>query len=150
MPQSLANVLIHIVFSTKDRSPQIGDFVRDDLHAFLAGTVRAANCQCLRVGGVADHVHLAIRLHRVVSVAALVEDVKTASSKWLKPRHENLRAFAWQRGYAALSFGPGEIQSILEYIAEQEQHHRRDSFQAEYRALLEASGVPFDERYIWD
>jgi REP element-mobilizing transposase RayT len=150
MPQSLANVLIHLVFSTKDRRPLIGDGLRADLHAYLAGAARKAGCQCLRAGGMADHVHLAVRLSRTVAIAALVEDLKTSSSRWLRSRHPEASEFAWQRGYGVFSVGPRDADALFAYIDAQPEHHRTRTFEDEYRALLERCGVAYDERYVWD
>jgi putative transposase len=106
MPQSLSLVIIHLIFSTKDRYPFLGPAIRPHLHAYLATVARSADCECYRVGGVADHVHLAIRLGRTVTIAKLVEALKTSSSKWLKTESPELAAFLWQRGYAAFSHRP--------------------------------------------
>ena len=150
MPQSLSRILVHLVFSTKDRLPLIGASVRDGVHAFLAGAVRTAGCECLRVGGVADHVHLAVQLSRTLTVAQLIEDIKTSSSKWMKEQSSKLGAFAWQRGYGAFSVGPGDQQALLDYIDNQEEHHRKRTFQEEYRAFLTKYDISYDERYVWD
>ncbi|MEI8233339.1 MAG: IS200/IS605 family transposase [Verrucomicrobiota bacterium] len=150
MPQSLSLILVHLVFSTKDRLPLIGESIRDGLHAFLAGAARAAGCECFRVGGVADHVHLAVRLSRTITVAQLIEDLKTSSSKWIKEQSAKLGVFAWQRGYGAFSVGPGDRQALLEYIDNQEEHHRTRTFQEEYRAFLNKYHISYDEHYVWD
>ena len=150
MPQSLSFLLIHIVFSTKDRAPLLTPEVRPDLHAYLATVTRNAGCECYRVGGVADHVHLAIRLSRTVTVAHLVEELKTSSSKWLKAQSPALAHFAWQNGYGVFSVGPSDLEALRKYIDTQEEHHRTHTFQEEYRAFLKRYGVEFDERYIWD
>jgi len=141
---------VHLVFSTKDRLPLIGESIRDGLHAFLAGAARAAGCECFRVGGVADHVHLAVRLSRTITVAQLIEDLKTSSSKWIKEQSAKLGVFAWQRGYGAFSVGPGDRQALLEYIDNQEEHHRTRTFQEEYRAFLNKYHISYDEHYVWD
>src|SRR3990172_3953306 len=99
MPQSLDSVLLHAVFSTKDREPFLAPSVRDALHAYLATVARNAGCECYRAGGTADHVHLALRLTRTITIASLVEGLKTSSSKWLKSQSPDLSGFAWQRGY---------------------------------------------------
>jgi putative transposase len=150
MPQSLSFLLIHIVFSTKDRTPFLSPEIRPDLHAYLATVTRNAGCECFRAGGVADHVHLAIRLSRTTTVAHLVEELKTSSSKWLKTQSSALAHFAWQNGYGAFSVGPADLESLRKYIDTQEEHHRTHTFQEEYRAFLKRYGVEFDERYIWD
>lgn len=148
MPQSLSVLVVHVIFSTKDRRPVLNAEVLPELFAYLATVVRNAGCECYRVGGVADHVHLAIRLPRTNNVAEVVEELKGASSRWLKTK--GLSDFAWQRGYAAFSVGPTDLSTLVEYIASQEEHHRKRSFQEEFRALLKRYGVEFDERYVWD
>lgn len=150
MPQSLSYLLTHIVFSTKDRAPLLDATVRPALHAYLATVARNVDCECFRVGGVADHVHLAVRLSRTISMAQLIEELKTSSSKWLKTQSSELAAFAWQRGYGAFSVGPSDLHSLLHYIDNQEEHHRTRTFQDEYRAFVTKYGIGYDERYVWD
>jgi REP element-mobilizing transposase RayT len=120
------------------------------LHAYLATVARNLGCECFRAGGVADHVHLAVRLSRSVTIAALVEELKTASSKWVKTQHAALRNFAWQRGYGCFSVAPGDLENLVAYIDNQQEHHRTRTFQEEYVALLKKYGIQFDERYVWD
>ena len=150
MPQSLSYLLTHIVFSTKDRAPVLDVTVRPALHAYLATVARNVDCECFRVGGVADHVHLAIRLSRTITMAQLIEELKTSSSKWLKTQSPALAAFAWQRGYGAFSVGPSDLNALLHYIDTQEEHHKTRTFQDEYRAFLKKYGIEYDERYVWD
>ena len=150
MPQSLSLVILHLVFSTKDRQPLIGPSARAELHAYLAEVARNMGCECFRVGGMADHVHFAIRLARTVTVAQLVEDLKTSSSRWMKGRSPDLYAFAWQRGYGAFSVGPGDQQALLNYIENQEEHHCIRTFQEEFRGFLDKYKIKYDERYVWD
>lgn len=150
MPQSLSYLLTHIVFSTKDRTPVLDATVRPALHAYLATVARNVECECFRVGGVADHVHLAVRLSRTITMAQLIEELKTSSSKWLKTQSPALAAFAWQRGYGAFSVGPSDLNALLHYIDTQEEHHKTRTFQEEYRAFLKKYGIEYDERYVWD
>jgi len=150
MPQSLSYILTHIVFSTKDRAPVLDSTTRIALFAYLATVARGLGCECYRVGGVEDHVHLAVRLARTVTIAQLVEALKSSSSKWLKSQSPRLANFAWQRGYGAFSVGPSGCEALLNYISSQEEHHRKWSFEREYRALLEEHGIELDERYVWD
>jgi REP element-mobilizing transposase RayT len=150
MPQSLSFVLVHLIFSTKDRLPVLNIEIREELFAYLATVARNDGCECYRVGGISDHVHLALRLPRTRSVAEITEELKGASSKWLKTKSPKLSRFAWQRGYAAFSVGPADLDALVEYIANQEEHHRKRSFQDEFRAFLKRYGVEFDERYVWD
>src|SRR6187399_3017652 len=108
MPQSLSLVVVHVIFSTKGRVPCLGLSVRSELHAYLSTVARNAGCEAYRVGGVADHVHLAIRLSRTITIADLVETLKTSSSKWMKTQSSDLAAFAWRRGYGCFSVGPAD------------------------------------------
>ena len=150
MPQSLSNILLHVIFSTKNRCPLLEKGIREQVHAFLAGAVRQCNCEAYRVGGVADHVHLAVQLSRTLSVADLVKEIKTASSKWVKTQEVALSDFSWQKGYGAFSLGISQKDALVRYIDHQEQHHQMQTFQEEYRLLLKNYGIDYDERYVWD
>ena len=150
MPQSLSLIIIHIIFSTKDRAPLLDKDLSHELHLYLATVARNLDCECYSAGGVTDHVHLAIRLPRTVTIAKVIEELKTSSSKWLKTKSPNMANFAWQRGYGAFSVGPSDLSDLLAYIDTQEQHQRRYCFQDELRALLKKYGVEHDERYMWD
>ena len=150
MPQSLSLVIVHIIFSTKDRAPLLDAGTRPKLHAYLATVARNAGCEAHRVGGVADHVHLAVRLSRTISIAQLMETLKTSSSKWLKTQSPDLETFAWQRGYGCFSVGPTDLQALCEYVDRQEEHHQRRTFQEELRMFLEKYGVEYNEAYVWD
>ena len=150
IPQSLSLVVIHVIFSTKDRHAFLDPETRPKLHAYLATVARNAGCECYRAGGVADHVHLAIRLSRTLAVAELVQNLKTASSQWLKTQTPALAAFAWQRGYGCFSVGPADLDSLCAYIDGQEEHHRTRTFQDEFRMFLKKYGVEYDEAYVWD
>jgi REP element-mobilizing transposase RayT len=150
MPQSLNSVIVHIVFSTKDRLPIITEEWLSPLHGYLATVARNMGCPCCRVGGVADHVHLAVNLSRTVTIAGLVEPLKTSSSKWLKSQSPRLCDFAWQRGYGAFSIGRRDVDSLISYIDRQAEHHRTKTFQEEYLEMLEEFGIEYDLRYLWD
>jgi REP element-mobilizing transposase RayT len=148
MPQTLSFNLVHIIFSTKHRAPLILDDVLAALHAYMAGTVRKLDCECFRVGGVADHVHLAVRLGTTKTAARVVSEIKTGSSVWMK--EQGVRNFAWQRGYALFSVSPADVGALMRYIDEQKTHHRKRDFQDEMRAFFEKYHIGFDERYVWD
>ncbi len=150
MPQSLSLVIVHVVFSTKERRPFLNADTRPKLHAYLATVARNAGCEAYRVGGVADHVHLAIRLSRTITIADLIETLKTSSSKWVKTQSTDLATFSWQRGYGCFSVGPSDLDALIKYIDEQESHHAVRSFQDEFRLFLNKYGVAFDEAYVWD
>lgn len=150
MPQSLALVLVHVIFSTKDRVPFLRREIRSELHAYLATVARNLGCECFLVGGVEDHVHLAIGLSRTLTAAKLVERLKTASSHWIKAKSPDLRHFSWQSGYAMFSVSPQALTDLKAYIADQDAHHHKSSFEDELRRLLTRYEVTFDERYFWD
>jgi len=148
MSQSLSLVIVHIIHSTKDRC--IDPSTRPHLHAYLATVARNSRCEGYRVGGTAGHVHVAVRLSRTITIAALVEELKTSSSKWLKMQRPQLRRFSWQRGYGAFSVGQNELVDLVSYVSNQEEHHKVRTFQEEYLALLNKYGIQYDERYVWD
>jgi REP element-mobilizing transposase RayT len=150
MPQSLANVVLHVVFSTKDRFSFFNAAIRQKLHAYLATVVRNTDCECPRVGGTADHVHLAVGFSRTLTIAALVEELKTTSSKWLKVQFPEMSAFGWQRGYGVFSVSPSDLDALVAYIDQQEAHHQTRTFQDEYRTFLHKYRIAYDERYVWD
>ena len=150
MPLSLSFVVIHVIFSTKERHPFLDPDTRPKLHAYLATIARDTGCECFRAGGVSDHVHLAIRLSRTLTIADLVETLKTSSSKWLKTQSPSLAAFSWQRGYGCFSVGPSDLESLCAYIDNQEQHHQTRSFQDEFLMFLKKYRVEYNEAYIWD
>jgi REP element-mobilizing transposase RayT len=148
MSQSLARIGVHLVFSTKHREPLIPPEVRPALFAYLAGALNTINCPAIEVGGVADHVHLLFVLSKNLSLSKVVEEVKVESSKWAK-EHIHPR-FYWQGGYGAFSVSATNEPLVIAYIQQQEQHHRKTTFQDEVRELMRKSGQPLDERYFWD
>lgn len=151
MPQSLADVLVHIVFSSKNRTPYLNTpETRGIMTGYLVGTLANLDCPSLQVGVVADHVHLLCRLSRTITVAKLVEQLKTSSSKRIKQETNVAGDFHWQAGYGAFSVSRSNAESVIEYVANQEEHHRRRTFQEEFRLLLERHGLEWDERHAWD
>lgn len=151
MPQSLAKILVHTVFSTKDRRPFLRDKVlREELHRYLGGILTNHDCQPIIIGGVEDHVHILSTLSRTCQVAEMVKEVKRGSSLWLKAKSPDLQGFAWQNGYGIFSIGNSQVETVRNYIAGQEEHHRKVSFQDEFREFLKRYEIEFDERYVWD
>ncbi len=148
MPQSLSNILVHLIFSTRDRHPYLAPQIRDDLFAYCGGILRNLEVPLLQIGGVEDHVHLLLQLPRTLTTAQLVEKLKTSTSKWLKTK--GLANFSWQAGYGAFSVSPSEAEDVVQYIRNQEEHHRKVSFQEEYRELLKEAGISWDEKYVWE
>jgi putative transposase len=148
VPQSLAKILVHVVFSTKNREHMIAREIRPALHAYIIGILENLRCPSLQTGGTADHIHTLLPLARTCTVADVVAEVKKSSSKWMK--QQGSANFFWQGGYAAFSIGESQLPALASYIAEQEEHHRHLSFQEEFRRLLDRYGVAYDERYVWD
>jgi REP element-mobilizing transposase RayT len=150
MPQSLSKVVLHIIFSTKDREPWLDSDARTRMHAYLATICRDLGAELVHVGGVADHIHIVSTLSRTLSQAQLIEQIKKTSSRWIKTVDARYRGFSWQRGYGAFSVSPSQFESVRRYIDRQPEHHRTRTFQEEYRELLHKHGLDFDERYVWD
>ena len=151
MGQSLVQIYAHIVFSTKHRQPFLKDTAfRERTHAYLAGITRNLECPPLIVGGVEDHVHLLCRLGKQISISDLLRTLKRDSSKWIKGEEPRLGDFYWQDGYGAFSISPSHVDELTRYIATQEEHHRHETFQDEFRRLLEKYGLAWDEKYVWD
>jgi REP element-mobilizing transposase RayT len=148
MPQSLSRILIHLVFSTQDRAALISPSVRPHLYAYIVGILQNLNCPSIQTGGTADHVHSLLVLGRTNSISEIAEEVKKGSSKWVKT--QGVPAFAWQAGYGAFSIGESQVEAVVQYIKQQDEHHRKFTFQEEFRRFLERYRVVYDERYLWD
>jgi len=151
MSQSLAKILIHAVFSTKERRPFLRDQVlREEMHHYLGGILKNLQCQPIIVGGVEDHVHVLCALARTCQVAEMVKEMKRGSSLWIKQTHGDQQDFAWQNGYGVFSVGYSQLGQVREYIQDQQRHHLKLSYQDELRLLLKRYAVQYDERYVWD
>ena len=150
MSQSLSSILIHLVFSTKDREPFITSAIETELHPYMATIFRELKSPSLAIDGTTDHVHIFFSLARVITIADIVEEVKTSTSKWIKTKGRDFRNFHWQRGYGAFSIGQSNVVTLKRYIRNQKQHHRHVTFQDEYRKFLKAYGIDYDERFVWD
>ena len=150
MAQSLSSILIHLIFSTKNREPFITEAIEAELHPYMAKIFRELKSPSLAVNGTSDHVHVLFSLGRTIAIADLVQEVKTESSKWIKTNGEHFRNFHWQRGYGAFSVSQSQVVAVKRYIARQKIHHQRVTFQEEYRKFLKSYGIEYDERYVWD
>ena len=150
MPQSLSNVLIHIIFSTKNRAPSIPAKITPDLYPYLASISRAHGCPTHQIGGTENHVHICCSLARTQTCGKLVQEVKAGSSKWLKTSDPPVAGFAWQNGYGVFSIAEDQLGALKKYIEDQPEHHARVTFEEEFRGLLKRYRVPYDERYVWD
>ena len=150
MAHSLTHILIHAVFSTKGREPLIDRDLRVRLWAYLGGIIHECGGNVIAVGGTADHVHSLFTLTAAMSVADIMRLVKTNSSRWVHEAFPAHRSFAWQTGYGAFSVSPSNVERVKRYIANQEMHHRKTTFQEEYVHFLNRHGVAYDERYLWE
>lgn len=151
MSQSLSKIWTHLIFSTKERYPFLVDpSVRQNMHAYLAKTLKANNCPTLIVGGVSDHVHALFILSKNHSIASIVWAIKRASSKWVKGESGSLGKFHWQEGYGAFSVSQSHVAQVERYITNQESHHQKKTFKSELRGFLKKYDVDYDERYVWD
>jgi putative transposase len=149
MSHTYTRLLFHIVFSTKHRHLWITEDVRSDLHGYLGGIVRNIEGTAISVGGVADHVHILASIPAKISLSDAVRTIKSNSSKWM---HEtkSVQVFQWQEGYSAFTVSESNREAVIRYIENQEEHHRRSSYQDELIALLRKHGIEFDESTLWD
>jgi REP element-mobilizing transposase RayT len=150
MPQSLAKVYIHTIFSTKNREAVLVDEWRDELFHVLGGTANNLGCQSLIVGGVADHIHMLFQLGRTITIADAVGKIKSTTSSWVNQTRGLVTPFHWQGGYAAFSVSQSNVEAVREYIRRQPEHHEKQSFQDELREWLRRYEIEWDERYVWD
>jgi putative transposase len=149
MSQSLVKNFVHVIFATKNRQSLITSDIEIALYKYLAGTCLNLNCHSKRVGGHLDHVHILSDLSKNISVSDFVKEVKQSSSKWIKSEHSR-RNFYWQAGYGAFSVSKRDIESVISYIDQQHAHHKKHTFQEEFRKLMNENDIAFDERYVWD
>jgi REP element-mobilizing transposase RayT len=149
MAHSLAEVYIHIVFSTKDRAQIIKNDLSARLHSYLGGICNGLNCTPLSIGGYEDHIHILCVLSKKTSIVELVENLKKQSSRWIKEQDAKYSTFYWQAGYGVFSVNKSQISDIRNYIENQVEHHKRVDFKQEYKAILDKLGVKYDERYLW-
>ena len=146
MSQSLSSILIHLVFSTKNREPFITERIEPELHPYMAKIFRALKSPSLLINGTTDHIHILFALGRTITVADLVEEVKTDSSKWIKTKDREFKNFHWQAGYGAFSIGQSNVETLKRYIQRKKKYHQRVTFQDEYRKFLHSYHVDYDER----
>ena len=149
MGQSLVKNYIHIIFSTKNRYPFIKQKYEEELFKYIGGVCKALNCPPIQIGGYLDHVHILCLLNKNISIAKLLEELKTDSSKWMKKRSKELSNFYWQDGYGAFSVNPSQVETVVTYIQKQQEHHKAKSFQDEYRAFLKKYKVDYKEEFVW-
>ncbi len=150
MGSTYCSLLYHAVFSTKDRKRWLDDGIRQRLYSYMDGTVREKGGVLIAANGTDDHVHLLLGLHQTKAIADAVQEVKANSSRWIHDSFSEYKDFAWQRGYGAFSVSFSQQDKVEAYLAKQQVHHRKATFQEEFLILLNAHRVEYDERYIWD
>ena len=149
MAQTLVNILVHVIFSTKERRPLLKTDIQPDLYAYMAGTLKNLDSPCMAIGGTSNHVHLLTALSKKAALSDVVGELKKSSSKWMKTKGLAYAHFAWQEGYRAFSIGQSQVAVLKRYIARQEEHHKTKSYEAELLDTLRRYEVAYDERYIW-
>ena len=151
MPQSLSNILVHIIFSTCDRKPYLKDTgLRQELWRYLGGTSKKNDCPCIIVGGFEDHVHILAHQSKNIALKDWIRELKRASSSWIKTKDKSLEDFKWQSGYGAFSVSQSKADDVVSYIENQDTHHQKVTFEEEYLSFLEKYEIEFDKRYLWD
>jgi putative transposase len=148
MATTYTAILLHIIFSTKNREPSITPAVETELYAYIGGVCRGTGSVLLDANGTTDHVHLLVSLGKTTSISELMLQVKRDSSTWIKTKGPEFAEFHWQEGYAALSIGRSQVSTLKGYLAKQKAHHREVSFREEFIDFLRKYEIPFDERYL--
>lgn len=148
MAQSLASVIVHIIFGTKHREPMIHPAIEEELYRYIATICRSHGCPVYKIGGMADHIHILCSFGRMVTISKLVEAIKVSSSKWMKTK--GILNFQWQKGYGIFSIRESGLPRVVRYIERQKLHHQKKTFDEEYRKFLSSYHVEFDERYVLD
>jgi REP element-mobilizing transposase RayT len=150
VPQSLACLYVHLIFSTKNREPFLVPDLAPRLYGYIGGILRETGSVLVEAGGMPDHVHLLVSLGRQASVADTVRKVKANSSRWVHETFPDRAAFAWQNGYGAFTVSHSNVESVREYLRGQAEHHKKRTFHDEYREFLRRHAIEWDERYVWD
>ena len=150
MSQSLTDVLIHIVFSTKNREKILHEEIRHKLYAYISGIFKNKKCNHYQIGGIDDHIHISCSLPKTISISDLIKEIKTSTSLWLKNKENDLKDFHWQTGYGVFSLSPVHLRGLCEYIARQTEHHKHIDFKEEFLRLLNKYNINYDERYLWN
>lgn len=150
MPHSLFKVLVHIVFSTKNRADLIAPEIEDALFRYMHGIVDNTGSKLIIAGGTANHIHLLISAGKLTYIPDLIGDIKRSSSVWIKKQNVKFGNFYWQQGYGAFSIGQSQVETVVSYIKRQKEHHKKQDFKDEIRALLKKYEIEYDEQYVWD
>ena len=150
MPQSLVKMLVHIVFSTKNRANIITPEVEPKLFGYMNGIIENNKSKLILANGTMNHVHLLVSLGKTISISELIGDIKRDSSKQIKLLGDSFQDFHWQEGYGAFSVGQTQVKEVMKYIANQKEKHAKRSFESEFRYFLKKYEIEYDEQYVWD
>jgi len=150
MAHTFTNLVTHIIFSTKDRLPQIDVDLKSQLYPYMGGIIRELDGKASLINGTFDHVHLLVQLPPVLALSDAMRVLKTNSSKWVHEQWPARSKFAWQTGYGAFSVSKSNADAVGRYIADQEEHHRSKTFQEEFLEYLKKHEIDYDEKYIWE
>jgi len=149
MANTFASLHYHIIFSTKNREPWIKSELESRIWSYVGGIARAHNMTALQIGGCNDHIHALVQAPPIYSPAKIAQLLKGESSKWIHEEFTAMRGFAWQDGYGAFTISKSNLPGVVRYIQSQRDHHRKKTFQDEFRAFLDQYGIEYDERYLW-
>ncbi len=149
MAHSYTNILIHYVWSTKNREKTITAELQKRLWSYMGGIARENNMKALAIGGIEDHMHLLISLPTTLSIAKAIQLIKGGSSKWVHDTFPNYNNFKWQEGYGAFSVSSSQLKNTILYINRQKEHHFKESFRDEYISVLGEHDIDYDKRYVW-
>ncbi len=150
MAHSYGRIIVHLVFSTKNRRPLITDSIRDELHAYMVGILRNLNSPSIRINSIENHIHIVFLLSKKHALEHIIEELKKSSSKWIKTKGADFLDFYWQFGYAAFSVGQKGVDNIISYVENQQNHHHVVSYEEEIRELFKMAGIDFDEKHFFD
>ena len=150
MPNTYTQIYIHVIFAVQGRQNLIHKGWRNELYKYITGIVRENNQKLYIINGVADHVHILLSLRPAIAISELIRDIKAGSSKWINDKQFIKGKFRWQEGYGAFSYGQSQLPRVIKYIKNQEEHHRKKSFQEEYIEFLEKYEVDYKERFLFD
>lgn len=150
MANTFSQIYIHIVFSVKGRQNLIQTKWKDELHKYICGIVNGKEQKVYAIGGVADHIHILISIKPNVAISDLVRDIKANSSKWINEKRFLIGKFQWQEGFGAFSYAQSQLDTVIAYINNQEQHHKKKTFKEEYTEMLQKYNIDYDEKYLFE
>lgn len=150
MSQSLADVILHFVFSTKGRNPWIQSDVEEELYQYISGVCRNLDSPVIKINGVEDHIHVLLQLGKTIPISKLISEMKSSSSRWIKTKGDRYRDFAWQGGYGGFSVSRPNLEGAKKYLSSQKEHHKTVTFKEEFLTMLQRAQIPYDEKYLWD